>query len=164
VPGLDPDRRYVVEARIEADGRTMWVTREPVAALPDGASSGGVELVLSRSVAGESVSPEPYARARQEGVTFRGVGQEPGWLLDVYGDAAAPDSLVYQAHYATERYAFSDVTREASGEAVTYRADGLEAVVRDRPCQDAMSGQPFPAAVSVRHASGDVEGCGRPLD
>lgn len=154
----DPTRALVLDARIEADGRVLWVTREPVRAEP------GVELVLEPTGATEPIAPEPLEEARRAGVTFRAVGQEPGWLLDVYGDPLRPERIVYRTHYATETHTFERIARQSTDDAVTFRAEGLEVVVRDRPCRDTMSGEPFPATVSVRHAGRTAEGCGRPLD
>lgn len=103
-----------------------------------------------------------WESARAEGVDFRAVGQEPGWLLDIYeldrirllwdyGDNLADFPLTepsYPQEGAT-RY-----ETEAGGRT-------LVIVIRRFPCSDAMSGQPYPSTVEVVIDGRTLNGCGR---
>lgn len=107
-------------------------------------------------------SDAPWEAARRAGATFRAVGNEPGWLVTIY-----PDSLVYLAQYGTERYVFTDfVTRPGTPRVfeASARDRHFHFAVEDRPCRDDMSGQPFPATVTVAFGEDAYQGCGRSLD
>ena len=45
---VEAGRRYVVDATIRVDGRTEWVTREPVPVVTGGAPARGVEVVVGQ--------------------------------------------------------------------------------------------------------------------
>lgn len=110
------------------------------------------------------ISSRPWDEARARGVEFRAVGQEPGWSLDLDQGRTF--------HY-TGDYGRTQVTlpatapvRDSAG-VVMYRvqADGhdLTVVVEALPCQDAMSGEEFTHAVTIRLDDHELEGCGRTL-
>lgn len=100
--------------------------------------------------------------ARATGVDFRGVGQEPGWLLDIYtqdrirllwdyGDSLA-DFPLPEPSYPQEgatRY-----ETQAAGRT-------LVVTIRRFPCQDAMSGEAYPATVEILIDGRTLNGCGR---
>lgn len=103
-----------------------------------------------------------WETARAVGVDFRGVGQEPGWLLDIYqrekirflwdyGDSLADFPLTepsYPQEGAT-RY-----ETQANGRT-------LVVTIRRYPCNDGMSGQPYPSTVEVVIDGRTLNGCGR---
>lgn len=110
-----------------------------------------------------STSPSPsWETARAAGVDFRGIGQEPGWLLDIY----AQNHIVLDWNYGEQRAIFPlpEPTYPVEG-ATRYetQADGHTLVVTTRrfPCQDAMSGEAFPATVEVVIDGAALQGCGR---
>ncbi|MBY0566231.1 MAG: hypothetical protein K2P70_02885 [Hyphomonadaceae bacterium] len=103
-----------------------------------------------------------WGEARAAGVDFRAVGQEPGWLLDVYTAGSIKFVWDYGENYAE----FSGVTPTYPQEGATrYEAssDGVSLVVTIRrfPCQDAMSGEAFPSTVEVVVDGRALNGCGR---
>ena len=109
----------------------------------------------------EQAATNPWADARQRGIEFRAIGQEPGWLLEI--DEGVSMRLLYD-------YAERSATTAAPPPVVangrrTYTAatatDNLTVVVEDRPCQDVMSGDPFPATVTVTINGRELMGCGR---
>lgn len=103
-----------------------------------------------------------WEEARAAGVDFRGVGQEPGWLLDIYqrdkirllwdyGESVADFPLGPPAypHEGATRY-----TGQTEGHS-------LIVTIRRAPCQDAMSGQDYPSTVEVVIDGRTLNGCGR---
>lgn len=100
--------------------------------------------------------------ARAQGVDFRAVGQEPGWLLDIYTRGLVKFAWDYGDNYA--EFAVAEPTYPQEG-ATRYEAhsDGraLSVTIRRAPCNDAMSGQPYPASVDVVIDGRTLHGCGR---
>jgi putative lipoprotein len=103
-----------------------------------------------------------WETARAAGVDFRGVGQEPGWIVDIY----AQDRIVALLDYGQTRLEFprSEPSSPAEG-ATRYetQADGhtLAVTIRRAPCEDAMSGQPYPSTVEIVIDGRTLNGCGR---
>ncbi|MBD3314605.1 MAG: hypothetical protein GF344_02350 [Chitinivibrionales bacterium] len=106
-----------------------------------------------------------WEAARLRGVDFRALGQEPGWLLDLY----CGDSIVFLADYATKRYvAPTPEPRVLDDGAVIHFSSRTNihrldvSIVRDS-CYDPMSGFGFPATVTVTVDGNGYIGCGRAL-
>ena len=91
---------------------------------------------------------------------FRGVGQEPGWTVEVRAD-----SLRFVGDYGqwTLSVPRSAVAVDSSAERTVYRADRLAVVVAPEPCRDVMSGEPFSHTVTVTVDDDTYRGCGRVL-
>lgn len=167
---VDTARAYVLQARLASpDGRMRWATPAPVRVLTQGAPQ-QVEVVLyAEDVPPAAPGPEPWREARERGVSFRGVGQEPGWMVDIYGPMRTPERLVFTAAYGEDRHAFDTVIRDTDGDGnVRFQAsDGehvaLEVIIIDGVCQDTMSGEVFEAAVRVYFGDETFDGCGRSL-
>lgn len=107
----------------------------------------------------------PGERAELRGVTFRGVGQEPGWYVEVapgrnilfvgdYGAVTAfapvPPPITEPGRGLTEYYAMSGDTE-------------LSVRIQEKACTDSMSGEPYEATVHVRYGAKTYDGCGRSL-
>jgi uncharacterized membrane protein len=103
-----------------------------------------------------------WETARAAGVDFRAVGQEPGWLLDIHQRGIIKFSWDYGDNYA--EFAIADPTHPQEG-VTRYEAhsDGraLVVTIRRTPCNDAMSGQPYPSTVDVVIDGRALNGCGR---
>ncbi len=99
--------------------------------------------------------PDSEARPR---VRFRGVGQEPGWVLEVRAE-----SLHFAGDYGTSTLSVprSAVAIDSTAERTVYRADRLDAVVEADSCTDVMSGEPFSHTVTVTVDGDTYDGCGR---
>jgi uncharacterized membrane protein len=103
-----------------------------------------------------------WENAGAAGVDFRAVGQEPGWLLDIY----TSDRIVLEWDYGEQRAAFAlpEPTYPVEGQTrYETQADGraLTIVISRAPCQDVMSGEAFPASVEVTIDDRTLQGCGR---
>ena len=113
--------------------------------------------------ASEAPLSKPWLEARDRGVDFRAIGQEPGWFLEI--DTEKQMRLVYD--YA-EREAITPVAPPTRRDgATTYDATNgthrLRVVIEDRPCHDVMSGDAFPRSVIVTIDDRGLHGCGRSL-
>jgi uncharacterized membrane protein len=107
--------------------------------------------------------PAPaWEDARSAGVDFRAVGQEPGWLLNIY----RADKITLDWNYGQNKAEFPLTQPDASQEGATrYDAQAgghtLSVTIRRFPCQDAMSGAAFPSTVEVTIDGQTLRGCGR---
>lgn len=133
-------------------------------------SSGNGETALM--LAGEprrncvrSNRPSPWDVAADNGVGFRAVGQEPGWLVELEeGDGGAP-SITAHLDYGQRLVEATGLERD--GQTWSGRAtDGTEVTltVEDRDCADAMSGERFRAAAVLTVGGESYQGCGAWLD
>jgi len=100
--------------------------------------------------------------ARAAGVDFRAIGQEPGWMIDIYTQNRIVALLDYgQTLIELPR---SEPTYPVEG-ATRYETQGgghtLSITYRRFPCQDAMSGEDYPATVEVVIDGRTLNGCGR---
>jgi len=103
-----------------------------------------------------------WGEARANGVDFRAVGQEPGWLLDIY--TAGGIKVVWDYGEGDAEFATATLTNPQEG-ATRYDASSggrtIVVTVRRYPCQDTMSGEAFPATVEVVIDGRTLNGCGR---
>jgi membrane-bound inhibitor of C-type lysozyme/uncharacterized membrane protein len=160
--------------RIHLPGRSLHLPRAQAASGARYASEEGSfwsrdgEAILeigATTMSGCRVDPgsAPWADARQRGVQFRAVGQEPGWHLEVvegsrirfvgdYGE------ITWEA--AAPRPTADPALRWVEWEA-SERGDLLHVRATDDPCFDVMSGEPFESSVTVRFNNREFRGCGR---
>lgn len=132
-------------------------------------AAGDAGLDSAANDAGEFESFEGSAAvweaARDRGVRFRAVGQEPGWLVEV-----TPHQQIHVlADYGEITFdaPWSEPVRDDDG-TLTYLTSTAEhtvrVVVREIPCTDTMSGEEFPLAVVLELDERALYGCGRMLD
>jgi uncharacterized membrane protein len=103
-----------------------------------------------------------WEAARDAGVDFRAVGQEPGWMIDVY----TQNRIVALLDYGETLIEFPRTEPSSSAEGSTRyetQANGhtLSVTIRRIPCEDAMSGEAYPSAVEVVIDGRTLNGCGR---
>lgn len=104
----------------------------------------------------------PWSEARAAGVDFRGVGQEPGWMIDIYQQNRILLLLDYgesltEFPLPTPTYPQEGATRyETQTDAHT-----LSVTIRRFPCEDVMSGEAFPASIEINIDGRTLTGCGR---
>lgn len=106
--------------------------------------------------AGDSAQPTLFR--------FRAVGQEPGWLLEIDSQKEIRFSYDYGQKTATTPV---PQPTDSSGAQVWHamtEGNDLRIVIVRTPCEDAMSGQPYPATVTVTLNGQDYRGCGGPTD
>lgn len=168
---IDPLSRYVVSAEIrDGDGTPLWATPTKSEVITHGAPTEGVEVIVRRVSGGsESSGGQPlrsvWEDAGDRGVTFRAVGNEPGWLLEI-----VPGRWIRFTHSYGEREVVTPVPKSRVDEAAgrtTYHAiteaHDLRVVILRAPCSDSMSGEAFEATVTVSLDGATYGGCGRSL-
>ena len=103
--------------------------------------------------------------AKLRGVSYRAIGQEPPWVLEIdrengfllvtgYGAEKQQFSYIEPVTDSTQRT--SSYTSEANGEAITITIQG-------RDCRDSMSGEAFSSQVAISWREQSLRGCGRAL-
>ena len=106
----------------------------------------------------------PWQRAREEGVAFRAVGQEPGWFVEVTPGEGLVATLDYGERTIT--LPAPEVT-PLNGGARGYQAEGdgqvVQIVIEPLTCFDGMSGQVHPETVTLAVDGQRYQGCGVPL-
>jgi len=102
----------------------------------------------------------PWADAARRGATFRALGNEPAWYVEIF-----PERLAMVTELGTKRTELPHGGPTVEGGRTTYRAaaDGSEAtvVIDRRACADSMSGEGFEAAATVTFENRTWVGCGR---
>jgi uncharacterized membrane protein len=105
----------------------------------------------------ESVAADAHAR----GIRFRGLGNEPGWVLEIATDERV--SLDYD--YGNLRVTFPPLEPERDAYDGSLRYSGrteshsIKVTLKDQPCHDDMSGEPFGWSVELEFDGDSKRGC-----
>lgn len=157
---LLPDRVLALPAAVSAsgaryadgDGNVFW--------------SKGVEATLTLEGADtvpcmQTDARSPWVEARERGVTYRAVGQEPGWLAEVGGGDTPPVRLVLD--YGERVLDIPRSHRLPKGSGVSAEAGGVrvELHIAHEACRDTMSGERFTTRARLRVGERSYDGCGR---
>lgn len=106
----------------------------------------------------------PWEDARRRGVDFRGVGNEPGWFVEIQEG----QQMLLVLDYGTRRVLIPKPAQEGEvGSRVYSGTSGKQDVrveVIETPCVDTMNGNTFPARVAVTLNDIVYQGCGERLD
>lgn len=106
-----------------------------------------------------------WEHAKLNGVDFRALGNEPGWYMEI----SNKHDILLVTDYGQQTYRFtSSVIKSPPHSRTTiYNASSndnmIEVVIKGDPCRDSMSGEAFPAAVSVLVNDRRYTGCGKAL-
>lgn len=170
--GLDPRGRYVVRAEVrDAGGDLLFTTQEAYSVITNGAPR-VLDVVVRNARPAVTIPTEAleepaentasvWRDLRSRGIDFRAVGNEPGWLLDLYANRF---ELSYDYGNEQVAAALPAPTYPIEGQTrydVSTGADVMAVTIQRYPCQDVMSGEMFPARVSVTINGRTLEGCGR---
>jgi heat shock protein HslJ len=137
-------------------------------------SSGRTVLVLGLAACAPAAPPAsggpdstdaagPWDAATAEGFAFRGIGQEPGWTVDIAPGRAMRAVLDYGERTlvtgapAVSRDGPRTVYTGTSG------ATAVRVAIERTPCADAMSGERMSHAVTLVVDGRELRGCGRML-
>jgi uncharacterized membrane protein len=106
-----------------------------------------------------------WEHAKLNGVDFRGVGNEPGWYLEIRNG----ESIQFVTNYGDDRYLFDNpqlrsdpTTRETVYRAVS-PGHRLEVLLKGETCQDSMADESYETRVRVDLDGRIYQGCGKPL-
>ncbi len=118
--------------------------------------------------ASPDASVSPWEDARRRGATFRAIGQEPGWHLEIQDEPAAKRiRFLYAYGESSLSIDAATLTVDTENARATYRGEAggrvLEVELSDGPCVDSMSGEEFETRVEVRLGGSKFAGCGRSL-
>jgi uncharacterized membrane protein len=92
---------------------------------------------------------------------FAGIGQEPGWLLEI--DSTNTIRFSYDYAQRTVRVAAEAPTLDSAGARVWHVKNDttdLQVAVTTAACEDVMSGKPYPSTVTVTLNGQVYRGCG----
>jgi hypothetical protein len=156
-------------ARLTLGDRTVRLLRHP--ADPARFGDGSLQLEMDDGEAllsdgGETVrchaegTGEVWRDAIRRGVVFRGLGQEPGWLVELDGDGEMEIVLDYGAELIQVAVPPPDRTERGLEYHVRTPFQEIRLLIEDRPCRDIMSGEPFPSTITLRVDGRTYDGCG----
>lgn len=133
--------------------------------IPDATSwVAAVLLLLGCGTAGSPPEPPPDTGVTDPVVvlpSFRAVGQEPGWLAEVF----AGDSIRFLLDYGETLFTTAAPPPDSSSATIAWRTSGSQGAIELRAtvgnCHDTMSGEAFPASVTLTVGDRVLTGCGR---
>lgn len=112
----------------------------------------------------ESSITNVWHNAKLRGVSFRAIGQEPGWLLEI----TTGTEILLVTDYGETRTAYPYVEPEVDPEHRRTRYvsgnRNVEILIEGKDCTDAMSGEQFSATVTITLGEKQMAGCGRALN
>lgn len=112
-------------------------------------------------------SVDPWREARDRGATFRGLGQEPGWIVEFYPSEGRIHVLADYGELEFDAPLPEPETDPDTGARIYRTSSGARVVtvtIRDETCYDGMSGFEFPRIVLLAIDGRELRGCGRPLE
>jgi len=154
-----PHVRAASGARYENERILFWTRADEAILEVDGVTHAGCRRDPRTSILED---------AKLRGVAFRGVGQEPGWVLEI-GPGDVPAYLEVELDHGATTRTFGEVRVAATstgGRTVYEAVDAtgpIRVVLEGGPCHDVMSGEAFPTAVRLELGERILKGCGRPL-
>jgi putative lipoprotein len=110
-------------------------------------------------------SQRVWEAARDRGVIFRAVGQEPGWVLEI-----EDSRMTLVTNYGADEVVtpVPEPVVDAASQTTTWHAvteaNDLHIESREQPCVDTMSEERFSMTVTVILNGTTYDGCGRMLD
>ena len=142
--------------KFTADGMLVWSKGDEALIEIDGRRYRGCR---------DNPADTAWEQARIDGVDFRALGNEPGWILELDEDGG----VTFVTDYGQTRHRFDRPARHRSPHEgpVRYIATGDDGeiiiLLTTAACLDDMSGAPFPVRADVRFKDRDYRGCGRML-
>lgn len=105
----------------------------------------------------------PWDRAKLRGVSFRAIGQEPAWLLEITDDR----EILLITDYGEERNSYPYVSPKVFPQQQRTRyylpVGGIIIEIVGLTCTDIMSGEKFAVTVTITTPERGFRGCGRAL-
>lgn len=101
--------------------------------------------------------------AKLRGVSFRAIGQEPGWLLEISNGEKIYLVTDYGRNKTSYRYVEPEVNRDQRRTVFSIKDKNLEVLIEGKDCTDIMSGEKFAVSVIIAVDKKQLKGCGRAL-
>lgn len=131
--------------------------------------AGLIILSLSVHACSEPESEEEIAArdvwhaAKLQGVAFRAIGQEPGWLLEM----TTGEKILLVTDYGQTKteypYVEPEVFQDQGRSVFSVRPDEFKVTIEGINCTDSMSGETFEVSVIIDLSGKQLKGCGRAL-
>jgi uncharacterized membrane protein len=123
--------------------------------------------ILGRSLQGCSNDPRAaiWEGAKLRGVSYRAIGQEPPWILEIHRE----EGFLLSTGYEGIRHQFpytdpqSDQAQRRSRYVSAAAGESIVITIIGEPCHDSMSGEAFDSRVEIEWNRQMLRGCGRPL-
>ena len=135
---------------------------------PDLAPGQTAEIrILGRQLAGCSNDPRAaiWEAAKLRGVSYRALGQEPPWILEIHRE----EGFMLATGYEGDQHLFpytdpqSDPAQRSARYVSETAGESIVITIIGEPCHDSMSGEAFDGRVEVEWEGQILRGCGRPL-
>ncbi len=103
--------------------------------------------------------------AKLRGVSYRAIGQEPPWVLEIDRD----DGFLLVTQYGEKKQQFpyvepvTDVTQRTSRYTSEANGESITITIHGGQCEDSMSGEEFSSEVEISWREQTLRGCGRAL-
>jgi uncharacterized membrane protein len=128
----------------------------------DETAADSIDSSIRRGISDGADTPRAsvWDRAWESGVDFRAVGQEPGWLLEIFEGERIRFAYDYGQHEVeapAPEPAVDEQARRTIYDAANEDHD-LTIIITMEPCQDVMSGESFDEFDGTTYS-----GCGREL-
>lgn len=110
--------------------------------------------------------PSPWAVARERGMAFRAVGNEPGWSVEVQKSRSPTLFVSLQYNQRHLKVRDSSISSNQEKGLVTFSGlakDGtpVQLLIHRGQCVDNMSGHKFAASAQLSVGAEKYDGCGR---
>ena len=103
--------------------------------------------------------------AKLRGVSYRAIGQEPAWSLEI--DREHGFRLVTDYANSERRFAYAEPVYDAARRSARYTSEAngetLAITISGERCRDSMSGEEFDSRVEIEWRDRVLKGCGRAL-
>ncbi len=104
-----------------------------------------------------------FEKAKLNGVAFRAVGNEPGWVLEITSDK----EVLFITNYGEVKTHFKVVERASQYKATEYKMQSntnlLYVRIENRVCHDTMVDRSYESTVYINFDGVNMQGCGRAL-
>ncbi len=124
-----------------------------------------ISFIGFTAVGAEEINNDVWERAKEEGVQFRAVGNEPGWMVEVRDDKKI--EFVNDYGSLEIKAPVDDLWLGPAGEDKIYYVENdviqFQVIIMKKSYQDNMSGEVFPYQVRVVFPSKSYVGGGRLL-
>ncbi len=101
--------------------------------------------------------------AKLRGVSFRAIGQEPPWLLEISNGKEILLVTQYGQKKVAYPYVEPKVNQQQRKTIYSVTDKNFEVVIEGKECSDIMSGEKFSVSVFITLNDTKLKGCGRAL-
>lgn len=110
----------------------------------------------------QTTQASPWDQAKARGAMFRGIGQEPGWSVEVGAGATPPlNATLDNGEREVQVMASQALAANAGFSGKTADGMAVELRITREACNDVMSGEAFTASTQLTVGDKTYTGCGR---